>query len=64
MAYIQGIDKNQIILYTQAIDDYIEEDNPVQFIDAFVDNLDLMALSLNIQIQRILAVPLIILLIC
>ena len=45
MAYIQGVDRNQIILYTQAIDDYIEEDNPVQFIDAFVERLDLVALE-------------------
>ena len=35
----------QTILFPKAIDDYIEEENPVQFIDAFVDNLDLEGLG-------------------
>jgi len=35
----------QTILFPKAIDDYIEEENPVQFIDAFVDNLDLEELG-------------------
>lgn len=37
--------RNQIILFPEAIDDYIEEDNPVQFVDAFVDSLDLQELG-------------------
>lgn len=45
MGYIEGIDRNQVILFPEVIDDYIEEDNPVQFINAFVDNLDLMGLG-------------------
>lgn len=45
MGYIEGIDRNQVILFPEAIDDYIEEDNPVQFIDTFVDNLDLVELG-------------------
>ena len=36
MAYIQGINRKQIILFPESVDDYIKEDNPVQFIDAFV----------------------------
>jgi hypothetical protein len=30
MAYVEGVVRNQIILFPEAIDDYIEEDNPVQ----------------------------------
>ncbi|MEW6214301.1 MAG: transposase [Nitrospirota bacterium] len=45
MGYIEGIDRNQVILFPEAINDYIEEDNPIQFIDAFVDNLDLIELG-------------------
>lgn len=45
MGYIEGIDRNQVILFPEVIDDYIEEDNPVQFIDAFVDTLDLIELG-------------------
>jgi len=36
MAYIQGINRRQTILFPESVDDYIKEDNPVQFIDAFV----------------------------
>ncbi len=39
MSYIDGVGRNQIILFPEKIDDYIREDNPVQFIDAFVDSL-------------------------
>ena len=45
MSYIEGIARNQLILFPEAIDDYIEEDNPVQFIDAFVDSLGLEGLG-------------------
>src|SRR4030042_4530734 len=45
MAYVRGIARNQMILFPEALDDYIEEDNPVQFIDVFVDSLDLQELG-------------------
>jgi len=45
MKHIQGVPRRQTILFPKAIDDYIEEENPVQFIDAFVDNLDLEELG-------------------
>ena len=45
MSYIKGINRKQAIIFPEVVDDYIEEDNPVQFIDAFVDNLDLKALG-------------------
>ena len=45
MAYIQGINRRQTILFPESVDDYIKEDNPVQFIDAFVDSLDLRELQ-------------------
>lgn len=45
MPYIEGINRNQTILFPEIVDDYIEEDNPVQFIDVFVDGLDLVELD-------------------
>ena len=30
MAYVEGIARNQLILFPEAIDGYIEEDSPVQ----------------------------------
>jgi len=41
MKHIPGIDRRQTILFPEVIDEYIEEENPVQFIDVFVDTLDL-----------------------
>lgn len=39
--YIEGVHRSQIVLFPEAIDDYISEDNDVRFIDSFVDELDL-----------------------
>lgn len=41
MTYIEGITRSRMILFPEAIEDYVEEDNPARFIDAFVDNLKL-----------------------
>ena len=41
MAYKKGDSRKQTILFPQSIDDYIAEENPVRFIDAFVGYLDL-----------------------
>ena len=38
MEYIKGFNREQIILFPDAIDDYIAEDNQVKFIEAFVGN--------------------------
>ena len=41
MAHISGEDRSQLLLLPDAVDDYVGPDNPVRFIDAFVDGLDL-----------------------
>jgi transposase len=43
--YIQGRDRHQKILFPETLDEYIGEDNPVRFIDAFVEQLDLQKLG-------------------
>jgi len=43
MGYIQGTPREQSILFPETIEEYISDDNPVRFIDAFVDQLDLQA---------------------
>ena len=43
MRHISGIDRSQVLLLPEAVDDYVGRDNPVRFIDAFVDGLDLAA---------------------
>src|SRR5947199_8151379 len=43
MAHIPGHDRSQMLLLPEAVDDYVGPDNPVRFIEAFVDSLDLEA---------------------
>jgi transposase len=43
MTHISGFDRLQLLLLPEAVDDYVGADNPVRFIDAFVDQLDLAA---------------------
>ena len=45
MRTITGIDRSQTLLLPAAVEDYVGPDNPVRFIDAFVEQLDLMALG-------------------
>ncbi len=45
MAYIKGEDRNQITLFPESIDEYINEDNPVRVIEAFVMRLDIAKLG-------------------
>jgi len=43
MTHIAGFERDQLLLLPEAVDDYVDADNPVRFIDAFVDGLDLAA---------------------
>ena len=45
MGHIQGAHRHEEILFPERLDDYIAQENPVRFIDAFVDELDLGALG-------------------
>jgi len=43
--YVKGSKREQVILLPDRLDDYVDENNPVRFIDAFVDSLDLVKLG-------------------
>jgi transposase len=43
MAHLSGTDRSQLLLLPEAVDDYVGPDNPVRFIEAFVDGFDLGA---------------------
>jgi len=43
--YINGINRDQLVLFPECIDDYIAEDNDVRFINVFVDQIDLAELG-------------------
>ena len=41
MDFIRGVSRQQVTLFPESVEDYITEDNPVRFMDAFVSSLDL-----------------------
>ena len=45
--FVEGIDREQGTLFPECLADWIEEDNPVRVIDAFVDKLDLSGLGFD-----------------
>ena len=45
MRYIKGTDRSQTTLLPEVLDDYIQDENPVRFIDAYIDTLDLAELD-------------------
>src|SRR6202048_1463569 len=45
--FVEGADRGQITLFPECLEDWIDEDNPVRVIDAFVDELDLAELGFS-----------------
>ncbi len=51
MPYIEGEDRNQMILFPECIDDYIDEDNVVRVIDVYVEQLDVATLGFKFAVS-------------
>jgi transposase len=45
MAFIEGVDRHQVVLFPEALDDYVAADSTVRVIQEFVAGLDLAALG-------------------
>jgi transposase len=45
--FVAGADRGQSTLLPECLDDWIDEENPVRVIDAFVDALDLAGLGFD-----------------
>jgi len=45
MDHITGVAREQLILFPEAIEDYVSADNPVRFLDAFVESLETRGLG-------------------
>ena len=43
LGQIHGVNRHDVICFPERLDDDIAEDNPVRVIDAFVDDLDVVA---------------------
>jgi transposase len=44
-SYVKGIDRTQELILPKTVDEYIDKENPVRFIDSFVDTLDMNSLG-------------------
>lgn len=47
MSFIEGVDRGQQVMFPAVLDDYVSEQNPVRFVEAFVGNLDLVGLGFD-----------------
>ena len=45
MSFIEGVGRDQHTLFPEVLDDYIPADHPARFIDAYVEQLDLVAIG-------------------
>src|SRR6202142_1545753 len=45
--FVEGTDRRQSMLFPECLEDWIDENNPVQVIDVFVDALDLAEMSFD-----------------
>jgi transposase len=43
--FVEGVDRGQSTLFPECLEDWIDKDNPVRVIDAFVEALDLPELG-------------------
>ena len=52
MGYIEGEDRKQTVLFPEVLDDYISEENPVRFIEVFIEGLDLLGMGFQKAIPK------------
>lgn len=52
MGYIEGEDRKQTLLFSEVLEDYITEENPVRFIDVYVEGLDLVGMGFERAIPK------------
>ena len=43
--HVTGTNRNQTVLFPDTIDQYVDKENPVRFIDAFTDSLNMEKLG-------------------
>jgi transposase len=57
MGYIHGANRHEVIFFPERLDDYMAEANPVRFIDAFVDELDMAACGFHRAVPAVTGRP-------
>ncbi len=49
MAFVKGLDRGETMLLPPSVDDFVDRENPVRAVDAFVDSLDLQVLGFEFR---------------
>jgi hypothetical protein len=44
-SYVEGLSRSQTFLLPKTIEEYVQTDNPVRFIDAYVNTIDMEKLG-------------------
>ena len=57
MGHLEGLERDQMTLFPEALDHYVSQENPVRFIDAFVESLDLEQLGFTHAVPNELGRP-------
>jgi len=57
MGYIEGEDRNQIILFPESIDEYVSDNNAIRIIDEYIKQLDLERLGFKRAVNPSLGRP-------
>src|SRR5665648_534299 len=57
MGYIEGEDRNQIILFPESIDEYVSDNNSIRIIDEYIQQLDLKSLGFQRAVNPSLGRP-------
>jgi transposase len=57
MGYIEGEDRNQIILFPESIDEYVSDNNSIRIIDEYIKQLDLKRLDFKRAVNPSLGRP-------
>ncbi len=57
MGYIEGEDRNQIILFPESIDEYVSDNNSIRIIDEYIKQLDLKKLGFKRAVNPLMGRP-------
>ncbi len=57
MGYIEGEDRNQIILFPESIDEYVSDNNSIRIIDEYIKQLDLRRLGFKRAVNPLTGRP-------
>ncbi|MFZ1290233.1 MAG: IS1182 family transposase [Melioribacteraceae bacterium] len=55
--YISGTDRSQTTMFPSVVDDYVDDGNPVRFIEAFVESLNLVELGFTHSVPKFTGRP-------